>query len=472
MTVALVTGANGFIGSHLTRELLRRGIETRGLVRSTSHLASLDGVPVSLHVGDLREPASLIPAVREVDYVFHLAAELLVTNRDAFREANSVGTRNLLEAVARRTDERLKRFLFVSSQAAAGPAPSETPIDETHQPDPISWYGESKRDAEQVVGEFGSRIPCTTVRPAAVYGPRERDLSRTYAAIEARIHPRLGLRKKYLVAVYVEDLVKGMVDAATSPDTVGRTYFLNHAEVLSGGGFVKGVARGMDKPAGLPLPVPILLIRLAAPLAEAAYHFTRSRPAMTRDKAREVAQRYWVASPARARDDFGWEAAHDITSGMRETVASWREAVRRQKLKVDEDPLGLWVKTLLVAMLIGAAIEITSYTGSFYTFTPAWGAIAVVVVAFGLALGSTAHLLRGTSVIVQFLAGTVLATGAELLNELGALPGISWAFAPGWPLGITNGWLRSLVLGTAGGFFVLIVSAVMTALYRRRERMG
>lgn len=138
MTKALVTGANGFIGSHLVRELLQRGYEVNGLIRHTSALASLEGLPLSLFIGDVRDPETLVAPLQGVAYVFHLAAELMVTSCQAFDEANTQGTKNLLEVAERHAAGRLKRFLFVSSQAAAGPGEDATPYDEQYAPHPLT----------------------------------------------------------------------------------------------------------------------------------------------------------------------------------------------------------------------------------------------------------------------------------------------------------------------------------------------
>ena len=114
----------------------------------------------------------------------------------------------------------------------------------------------------------------------------------------------------------------------------------------------------------------------------------------------------------------------------------------------------------------------TSALGGFYTFTPLWGGFFTAFVLFGLGLGSLAMLLRTRSDLLQFIIGTVVATGAELLNEFDLLPILSWEFAPGWPFGISNPLLRALVLGLAGGFFLLIVNFLARSLYKRRLRMG
>ena len=116
--------------------------------------------------------------------------------------------------------------------------------------------------------------------------------------------------------VYVEDLVEGIIAAAESEAARGRAYFLNHPEVLTPTEVVKTIAAAMGRPRGITVPIPLGLIRLAAPLIEFAAKFTRERPPTTRDKVRELAQTAWVADPSAARRDFGWEAQHDLLQGM------------------------------------------------------------------------------------------------------------------------------------------------------------
>jgi nucleoside-diphosphate-sugar epimerase len=472
MTVALITGANGFIGSHLARELLARGYEVRGLVRHSSDLGLLRGLSVALYLGDVRQPESLIAPLQGVEYVFHLAAVLMATSRQAFEQTNTQGTIHLLEAAERYAASTLKRFLFVSSQAAAGPGEDPTPIDEQREPRPISWYGTSKMRAEEAVRGYAERLPVTIVRPSSVYGEGERDIAQTFPLIGRRLQPVLGLQTKYTVMVYVGDLVRGFVDAAESVATLKQTYFLNHPRVLTAKEIVTTIAKAMDKALGLQIPVPLLALRLAAPFAELAHHFSRNRPPLTRDKAREIGRRFWVADPSKAKRDFGWEAEHDVLQGMRITTASFLEEEKQLRLMPLESNAWRWFKYVTCAVALGSMIEISSAVGGFYRFTPWWTVFLVVFGAFGLSLGTLAMWLRRQGEWVQLLAGTALAGALEALNALGLVPFVSWQFAPGWPFGITDLWVRSLVLGLAGGAFVLLVNALARLLYRRRLKLG
>ncbi len=472
MSRVLVSGANGFIGSHLVRKLLQRGHEVACLIRHTSDISSLEHLPVRLFIGDVRQPETLIEPTKNVEYVYHLAAELMVTNCRAFLETNAGGTVNMLEAVEKNAKSSIKRFLLVSSQAAAGPPKSSTPIDETVPLNPMSWYGLSKKKAEEAARSFGDRLPITIVRPSSVYGERDTDLSQIYPIVENRIQPKIGLKKKYVVMVYVDDLVDGFIRAAESDKTLNKAYFLNHREVMTTKAFIRTTAKAMGKSFGLMLPIPNFLLRLAAPITELFYHFTRLRPKLTRDKAREMSQQFWVADPSRAKSDFGWEARHNLTEGTIKTIGYFRAQEKMLREMALEGKSMLWVKYLLCSLVTGAVIEILALMRNLYWYDPWWGVFVTIGIAFGLALGSLAMLLRKMSALAQLLIATVPTGLVEAMNSLGWIPSVKWNFPADQFLGTLNLWVRSLILGLAGGVFVMIVNYFMRLLYKRRLRLG
>ena len=171
---ALITGSNGFIGSHLAERLLNHDYQVKCLVRKTSNLRWIKDLPVEVVYGDIADLNSLLPSVAGVDYVFHLSGALRANNENEFYRINQGGTKNLLEA-CRQQNPNLKRFVCVSTQAAAGPSIDGIPLTESDDPHPISIYGKSKQLGEQVVLEFQKFFPVTIIRPPIVYGPRDDD---------------------------------------------------------------------------------------------------------------------------------------------------------------------------------------------------------------------------------------------------------------------------------------------------------
>ena len=118
---ALVTGGTGFIGSHLTEALIRKGVQVRCLLRKTSDLKWLKGLPIEFVHGDCNDKTSLEKAVRGVDWVFHLAGVTKAIKEETYFEVNGLGTENLIHACLE-NNPRLQKFIYISSQAAAGPS--------------------------------------------------------------------------------------------------------------------------------------------------------------------------------------------------------------------------------------------------------------------------------------------------------------------------------------------------------------
>jgi cation transport ATPase len=224
----------------------------------------------------------------------------------------------------------------------------------------------------------------------------------------------------------------------------------------------------MNKGGGLMLGIPHFFIKASAPLSELAHRFTHQRPKMTRDKASEVTQAYWLASPKRAQTDFGWVARHNLVDGLRQSLVPYFEEKRVLREMALENKKVLWLKYFLVALLLGVIVEVIAYVGGFYRFYPWWVVIPVIVLAFGVLFATLAKALRRSPAIVQFLVGTAGAFFIEALNLLGVLMPYHWVFKEGWPLGITDPWLRTVVLSLPGGIFILLLNVILRKNYKNR----
>lgn len=473
----LVTGATGFIGSHLVEKLLKLKKEENWeeeivcLVRSTSFPKHLEGLGIKCVVGDLLKPDTLINAVQGATTIYHLGAELFTVSREKFLATNTEGTRNMLECVSKYAAKSLKRFLYVSSQAAAGPAPDNQPIDETHPfPDkPVSWYGESKMEAEKIVHTYLKKFPITIVRPSAVYGPRDLGMTSTFQATENRIHGMIGFRTRYTGMIYVSDLVQGFIQAARHPKAAGQTYFLTNPDNLTMKEVVKTIARAIKKPFGINVPIPIFFLRLTGSILELLSLFTRQIPIPTRDKARDIAQIFWLCTPAKAKKELDWEATVPLEQGFARTADFYREEKKAIK-RMDLESKGVrWTKYLTFSILLGAIIEISADIGGAYHFTPRWFSIVAVLGMWGLTFGSIALLTRTKGFLIQFIPGFLILFGAELLNHYYLH---LWKFGENFILtGLEPIW-RAVILGVATGFIIPLINMVMLAFYKRRVRLG
>ncbi len=318
----LVTGASGFIGSHLVERLLHENHSVRCLVRKTSNLTWLKNLAIPYVEGDLFDGLALKKAVEGVHYVYHSAGLTKAKTEKEFFRANVTGTTNLLNAVITHNPD-IKRFLHVSSQTAAGPSPNITPISEMTSPSPITTYGRSKLKAEEECLKSASSIPITICRPPAVYGPRDKDIFEFFKTMNGGLQPMVGWNDKYVSLIHAKDLVRGFVLAAQSPSAAGQVYFITSKEIYDWKR-IGEVTRAILKKRALRLRIPPAGVYVIAAFAEAMAAFSAKPALINFEKARDMVQDYWTCDGSKAKRDFGFEQEISLEEGIRETVEWYR----------------------------------------------------------------------------------------------------------------------------------------------------
>ncbi len=317
---ALVTGATGFVGSHLAEALHRRGDAVTALARSAGKAAALAHLDVRVVAGDLHDHAALTRAVEGQDVVFHVAGVVAARNEADFLAANRDGTSNVAEA-ARRAG--VGRFVLVSSMAAAGPTSLGHPLTGAEPPRPVTAYGRSKLAAEAVV--TGSGLPWTIIRPPMVYGPRDREVLKVFRLARLGLAPVLGDGSQELSAVHGADLAAALVAAGTSASALGRIYYACHPAIFTGAEFARAVGRAMGKRPAV-IRVPAAIGRGVLMVTGAAARLTGQVTILTPDKANEFFQPAWTGDPGPLTRATGWRAMRDLDTGLAETYDWYRTA--------------------------------------------------------------------------------------------------------------------------------------------------
>jgi len=313
----LVTGANGFIGSHLVDRLVAEGEAVRGLVRTTSNLCWLNPERIELVTGELSDAESLRKAVFGTDAVIHLAGKTKATTREEYFRANAEGTRRLLEAALSAAE--LRRFVYVSTQAAAGPSPDGRPIQEADPAKPVTSYGESKLAGERFVAAFAAKLPVCVVRPPSVFGPRDVDLFRLFKLVRRGIRPVLGWRERLVSLAYIDDLVDGIMLALRHERAVGQTFFINTVDSFSWGGLGKAISEILNRTA-LPVRIPVPLFLAAVYANDWICKRSNHATILNRTKIPEFIPRYWISDSTKARQELGFKPKVGLTDGIRRTV--------------------------------------------------------------------------------------------------------------------------------------------------------
>jgi nucleoside-diphosphate-sugar epimerase len=292
------------------------------MVRRTSDLTFIRHLPVEWSYTDVRDTDSLDQACQGVDAICHCAALTRALDQETFLRVNAQGTEALAQAAAR-TSPALQRFLFVSSQAAAGPSRgADDIVDESRPPQPITWYGVSKLAAEQVLLRMDDHFPLTIIRPSPVFGPRDRDFFAYFDLVKHGLQLKLGRHERQVSLVYVRDLVELIVLALQSEAAVGQTYF-GCGQPSSYTELSQTIAKAFNKRTlRITLPVAALaFISLGARLQERL----TGRPALLNEqRILDMRQSYWLCSGEKARQELGFTVRYDLETAVQETAAWYR----------------------------------------------------------------------------------------------------------------------------------------------------
>lgn len=321
--IALVTGATGFIGSHLVESLVKRDFAVRTLIRKTSDLRWLKGIKVEQTLGDLTERGFNPEILKGVDYVFHLAGIINAPSRKDYFEINAGGTRRLVEAAAR-SGAHLKKFILVSSQAAGGPSLGERGIREDDPPHPVSLYGESKLAGEKTALDFARQFPLVILRPPTIYGPRETRVLAAFRMMNQGIALAAGSRLKFVSLCYVSDLVDAILKAAFESQPTGRIYNVAGEKAYEWSEFMEAISKGLGRSYRLfRIPPPLLFLLGAG--GEVCSRLTGRSTLFTWQKVKEFVQNSWVIDGTRIREELGWREKTTLEEGMAQTAAWYRK---------------------------------------------------------------------------------------------------------------------------------------------------
>ncbi len=319
----MLTGASGFVGSHILDTLRRRGVATAVLLRPTSDRRFLEPhLPaVEVRNGSLAEPEKLRAALEGISHVIHCAGCTRALRIPEFYAINQVGTRNLVQAV-NAAGGRIQRFIHISSLAVSGPATPARPAREDDPPHPVSHYGRSKAAGELEVRDR-STAPFTILRPPAVYGPRDTGFLPMFRAIQRHLLP-LPSETQALSLVFVRDLAEIVVACLCAPVAEGKTYFVSNPEIVSARKMAREIARQIQHWT-LPLPLPTPLLWPVCLAQEIGAQVTGRASLLNLQKFAELSAPGWVCDPSRLQKELGLECATTLAGGVAQTLQWYRE---------------------------------------------------------------------------------------------------------------------------------------------------
>lgn len=317
----LVTGAAGFLGSHLVEALAAKGHDVNCLVRPGRKLQLSTQQNISVVDCGMDSPEEMAGAVSGVDTIFHLAGVTKAPTPQGYIDGNVNIAKNLVTAI-KRYGKKVEKLVFVSSQAAAGPHPGPNGLTESDPAKPISHYGHAKLATEQVMLELRESLLLAIVRPPMVYGPRDTSFTPMYSAARKGLFPIFGSRKTLMSIIHVDDLIRGILGLSHGMDngrvSTGSVYYIS-GQIASWEeiGLAVGSALGHKQ---LLIPIPFWCIGAIAMVNGVLYRAGIPTTLLVPDKWREIKAGGWVCDDTKARKDFGYIPKITLADGMMSTI--------------------------------------------------------------------------------------------------------------------------------------------------------
>ncbi|MBT6178209.1 MAG: NAD-dependent epimerase/dehydratase family protein [Deltaproteobacteria bacterium] len=322
----LITGATGFLGSHIAQELVANGHRIRALVRpssDTQYLASLERTQCV--TADLHDHKSIMPHLDTIDAVIHAAGGGKVKRTTDFYHQNTHTTQELIQSI-RKTKQAPKRFILISSISAAGPLKKPVPRTETDLANPVSHYGRSKLEAESVCRSIENQLQLTIIRPPVVYGPRDSKMLKVFQGIQKGL--LLKPPGKAMSIIYGPDCARAIRLCLEGNQATGSLYYVDDGDQHTWKNFGYAIRSAIDGGAKrkrlLTVRVPSGLIYWGGALNELRSRVTGRSTLVTRDKWRDGKQPYWICSSSRIQKELGFQAKTSLIEGVTETLNWYR----------------------------------------------------------------------------------------------------------------------------------------------------
>jgi len=319
----LITGASGFIGGYLVAIALEQGYDVTAAIRAGSDRSRLNDPRIrllELPLGNEVVMAQIFAETGRFDQIIHNAGVTKALSREAYIEGNLANTRRLVHAL-QHAGNIPDKFLFVSSLAALGAAPVQSDmIHEGQTPHPLTFYGESKFEAECFLASLNNIFPWVAVQPTAVYGPWERDILTFIRLAHKGLEMSIGRKPQRLSFIHAEDVAGAVFRILETPDIIRRKIILSDGNAYQTEDLGAAVRQALGKKNTLKIRLPLELIRPIAAVTETIGRWQNKAVPLNRNKIAELAAENWHCDAGPLLDDLRYQPKYDLYKGMVNTV--------------------------------------------------------------------------------------------------------------------------------------------------------
>jgi nucleoside-diphosphate-sugar epimerase len=318
-----LTGATGFLGSHVVDVLLERGHQLKALVRPTSSIRRLKELGVDLVPGQIPQNISLSKALSDCDAVVHIAGIIKALSQKEFFRINTQGTQYLVEQILK-ANSRPRLLIHVSSIAAVDPRRRDDYCQPADRDPALSDYGESKRRAELALAPLKGKVQTCILRPPPLYGPQDHEFLPLFRAIDRGLAPMYRGGKNQLSICYGSDTARAVADLVDKPPARDGIYCLDDGKVHSWRDIVEAAAKAMKKrPRYFTIPDPAMYV--AALFSQLWAQLWRKPAYLSINRMRDIRQPRWVCGYKNLQAAVGWEPSTSLESGMNNTYQFYRK---------------------------------------------------------------------------------------------------------------------------------------------------
>ncbi len=314
----LITGASGFLGYHIVKAAVEKGLVVFAAVRKNSIIDQLKDLPIQYLYLNFEDVTDLSAQLTEnrIQYIVHAAGITKAIKQKAYNHVNATYTLNLANA-AKKLPEGLKKFVFISSLAAVGPLSDvEKKITEATTPNPVTAYGRSKLLAEEHLAN--TEIPYTILRPTAIYGPRDKDIFIMVKTVSKGLDPYIGNFLQHLSFVHAADVAKLAIDALFINDAIG-IYNITDGNSYNRYQFSDITKKILNKKA-VRFHIPMPLIKLLAFIMETTNGWLNKPSVLSREKLHELAAKNWICDIEKARQELHYMPIYNLQTGLEDSI--------------------------------------------------------------------------------------------------------------------------------------------------------
>lgn len=318
----LITGATGFIGSHIFDELIKKGHRVKCLIRENSNTRWLDNKNIEIIKSDFVNYDLIKSKLEDIDIVIHVAGIIAALNYHEFYKVNAEGTKLLLNSVAKYS-KQFKKIIYISSQTVGGPAKDlNSPISEDDPPNPLTSYAKSKFQAEQFIINSDYGVKYSILRPSAVFGERDPGIVQIFQMVKKGFAPLMGLDKKYLNLIYGKDLAIATVNCIENAQSDNQIYYIAGQEKLNWDFLMDEIKIAVNNPRAIKLKVPNPIVLSVGYINEKISQITNQPQIFNYDKAIDFTRKYWICNTDKARNEINLKTDSNISDLLKMT-ANW-----------------------------------------------------------------------------------------------------------------------------------------------------